>query len=147
MYCIPISIYPKINVIDQPHGNLKKISHTFRTIHSYLFVYKISHMIITYAGSWRQISLPESEKPSCLQTTVASLLSKLSSQTVPHVPLLQTSKRPSRSLVPPTSLISPCTQIPTLVKSKKRTVWYYDSKRSCNNDTKHLVCLADVTIH
>ena len=43
---------------------------------------------------------------SCLHTTVASLSSQLSSQTVPHAPSLHTSTLPSLLLLPPTSLIS-----------------------------------------
>jgi len=54
--------------------------------------------------------LPESEKPSCLQTTVASSEEKESSHTVPQVPLLQTSNLPLRLFSPPTSLTDPPSQ-------------------------------------
>ena len=56
------------------------------------------------------VIIPEVENPSCLQTTRASDELQKSSQTVPHLPLTQTSTRPSRAEVPPTSLISPCVQ-------------------------------------
>lgn len=48
-----------------------------------------------------------SRYPNCLQTTLASTLPHKSSQTVPHRPLLQTSTRPSISLLPFTNLMSP----------------------------------------
>ena len=51
--------------------------------------------------------LPEDEYPSCLQTTRASVELQKSSHTVPHLPLTQTSTRPSSTDVPPTSLIWP----------------------------------------
>ena len=53
---------------------------------------------------------PESEYPSCLQTTLASLPLQKSSQTVPQALALHTSTRPSIWLTPPTSLTSPSTQ-------------------------------------
>ena len=51
----------------------------------------------------------ELENPSCLQTTRASDHDELqeSSQTVPHLPLIQTSTRRSQEEEPPTSLVSP----------------------------------------
>ena len=56
------------------------------------------------------LGAPVEENPSCLQTTMTSLLVQESSHTVPHVPLKQTSTRPSSSLVPLTSLTSPSMQ-------------------------------------
>ena len=50
---------------------------------------------------------PASEKPSCLQATLASTRKKKSSQTVPHWFKLQTSSRPVWLLAPPTSRRSP----------------------------------------
>lgn len=50
-------------------------------------------------------ALPATENPSCLQTTLASTLSHPSSHTVPHVSFRQISTRPSRSVLPPTSLV------------------------------------------
>jgi len=43
-------------------------------------------------------------KPSVLHATLAAASSKSSSHTVPHSPAWKTSKRPARSLLPPTSL-------------------------------------------
>ena len=54
--------------------------------------------------------LPEEENPSWLQATLASSTPQRSSHTVPHVPLMQTSTRPSKKVEPPTSLISPSVQ-------------------------------------
>ena len=54
--------------------------------------------------------LPDEENPNCLQTTLASVELQKSSHTVPHLPLTQTSTRPSREEEPPTSLISPLEQ-------------------------------------
>ena len=53
-----------------------------------------------------------SEYPSCLQITLASLESKLSSVTVPHTPWMHTSTRPryDRMLVVWTRRTSPCWQ-------------------------------------
>ena len=48
--------------------------------------------------------------PNCLHTTVASLLSHESSQTVPHDPFLHTSTRPSKLLDPPTRRTDPSIQ-------------------------------------
>jgi len=50
------------------------------------------------------------EKPSCLQTTVASVLSHPSWHTVPQVWPVQTSTRPSLGPEPPITLISPFEQ-------------------------------------
>ena len=50
---------------------------------------------------------PFAENPNCLHTTVASVLSQKSSQTVPHCPPKHTSTRPSRRVLPSTSLNSP----------------------------------------
>ena len=54
--------------------------------------------------------IPAAEYPSCLQTTVASDMSKESSQTVPHTLLAHTSTRPSLILLPPISLMLPSAQ-------------------------------------
>ena len=53
---------------------------------------------------------PAVGKPSCLQTTIASLISQKVSHTVPHAPLEHSSTRPSIVVVPFTSLKSPVTQ-------------------------------------
>ena len=45
-------------------------------------------------------------RPSCLQTTVASIISQSSLHTVPHCPWKHTSTRPSKLFLPSTSLIS-----------------------------------------
>ena len=50
---------------------------------------------------------PNVGSPSCLQTTLASVMSHKSSHTVPQILLLHISTRPLM-LVPPTSLMSPC---------------------------------------
>ena len=49
--------------------------------------------------------------PSCLQTTLASLLSHPSSHTVPHSLLIQISTLPSKGLKPPDNLTSPYEQL------------------------------------
>lgn len=54
--------------------------------------------------------LPAEESPSCLHTTLASLLSQPLSHTVPHLLLRQSSMRPSRAVVPWTTLTSPSGQ-------------------------------------
>ena len=51
------------------------------------------------------------EYPSCPHTTLASMASQASSQTVPHVSLMQTSIRPSKRSVPPTSRTCPVLHI------------------------------------
>lgn len=56
---------------------------------------------------------PWSEKPSCLQTTVASGVPQKSSHTVPQVKFKQTSTRPSVRLLPPISLMSPLSHATT----------------------------------
>ena len=58
----------------------------------------------------RSAHLPEEENPACLQTTCASIELQWSSHTVPHMPLTQTSIRPSRDDEPPISLIAPLVQ-------------------------------------
>jgi hypothetical protein len=55
-------------------------------------------------------TLPVSENPSCLQTILASVVPKKSSQTVPHTLALQTSTRPSRLEGPSTSRTLACGQ-------------------------------------
>ena len=45
-------------------------------------------------------------RPSCLQTTIASVGSHKSSHTVPHCPRKHTSTRPSKLFLPPTSRMS-----------------------------------------
>ena len=49
--------------------------------------------------------------PSCLHTTLASLLSHPSSHTVPHSLLIQISTLPSKGLKPPDNLTSPYEQL------------------------------------
>lgn len=56
---------------------------------------------LVHAMTWTWRPYP---KPSCLQTTSASLSSHWSSQIVPHLPVWNTSTRPSKSSSPPTSL-------------------------------------------
>ena len=53
--------------------------------------------------------LPLAENPSCRHTTLASLLSQSSSQTVPHSPDMNNSTRPSQERRLPINLMSPCT--------------------------------------
>ena len=53
---------------------------------------------------------PAAGKPSCLQTTIASLISQKVSHMVPHAPLEHSSTRPSIVVVPFTSLKSPVAQ-------------------------------------
>ena len=55
-----------------------------------------------------QHSLPVVASPSCLQTTVASVTSHISSHTVPHSLFKHISTRPSALLAPPASRTSPC---------------------------------------
>lgn len=52
-------------------------------------------------------SLPSGENPSCVQTTVASWSSHMSSHTVPYRPPMHTSTRPSYTVLPPTNLTDP----------------------------------------
>ena len=54
---------------------------------------------------------PIGENPSCLQATLASVVSQKSSHTVPHWLMLHISTRPSRGLCPLWSLISPYAHI------------------------------------
>ena len=58
-----------------------------------------------------ELHLQRSEKPSCPHTTLASRLSQKSSATVPHIPPIHTSTRPSEGTVPFNSLISPWVQL------------------------------------
>ena len=62
-----------------------------------------------HMGSIIQI-IPYGEYPSCLHTTLASLLSQKSSQMVPQVPLTHTSTLPWRGIEEPARRISPCVQ-------------------------------------
>jgi len=55
------------------------------------------------------------ENPSCLQATAASVLSQLSSHTVPQAAFWQTSTRPSLGVEPPMSLMSPFEQTGQIV--------------------------------
>ena len=66
--------------------------------------------LCTFTAEHLNNSLPVVGKPSCLQTTSASLISHESSHTVPHTPLEHSSTRPSIGVVPPTSLKSPVAQ-------------------------------------
>lgn len=72
-----------------------------------LFVYILCRTPLNCSS---YINLPVVGKPSCLQTTIACLISKAKSHTVPHAPLEQSSTRPSIAVVPPTSLTSPVEQ-------------------------------------
>ena len=58
----------------------------------------------------KQTFIPYGEYPSCLHTTLASLLSQKSSQMVPQVPLTHTSTLPRCSLTLPESRTSPFVQ-------------------------------------
>ena len=63
----------------------------------------ITNVLVTFS--------PVAGKPSCLQTTLASLKSQESSHTVPHTPDEEhTSTLPCVLLEPPTSLSSPSVQ-------------------------------------
>ena len=86
--------------------------------------------------------LPEEENPACLQTTCASIELQWSSHTVPHMPLTQTSTRPSRDDEPPISLIAPLVQA-------EETIQYHDTyflistainfyTWTCNNVNHHI---------
>ena len=55
---------------------------------------------------------PIVENPSWLQATIASKVDQKSSQTVPHCSFQQISTRPSDSVGPLTSLMSPFSQTP-----------------------------------
>ena len=55
-------------------------------------------------------SVPISENPSCLHTTVDSFSSHSSSHTLPHCLFLHTSTLPSLLFLPPLSLTSPSSQ-------------------------------------
>ena len=59
---------------------------------------------------WCSLDVPWEEKPSWLHTTEASAVSHELPQTVPHIPLKQTSTLPSDTLPPPTSLTAPLAQ-------------------------------------
>ena len=67
------------------------------TIH--LFYYNINNILSV-------------DSPSCLHVAVASSISQLSSQTVPHLPLTQTSTRPSKVSAPSISRTFPLTHVP-----------------------------------
>ena len=65
------------------------------------------------AMSNQETIIPYGEYPSCLHTTLASLLSQKSSQMVPQVPLTHTSTLPSLSeLLIPLMRTDPSKQIP-----------------------------------
>ena len=71
---------------------------------------------------WKYNNLPYGEYSSCLQITLASVLSQLSSQIVPHVPLIQTSTRPkSLYLLSPFKRTSPCVQGAEIIYALKGT--------------------------
>ena len=63
-----------------------------------------------YEQQHRKWCIPKLLNPSCLQATMASWASQESSHTVPHVPLLQISTRPSKDVFPLDSLIPSPTQ-------------------------------------
>ena len=65
-------------------------------------------------ATYKSFLIPESY-PSCLHTTLASVLSQRSSQTVPHAPPLHTSTRPSKLFVPPTRRMDPSMQTIPLI--------------------------------
>lgn len=76
-----------------------------------------------------QSSIPYGEKPSCLHTTLASLLSQASLHIVVHVELMQTSTRPTPLVDPPsrrTSLSSQGsdTNAQETVKKPQRAYYY-----------------------
>ena len=60
----------------------------------------------------KALSLPKGEYPSCLHTTLASMLSQKSSQMVPQVPLTHTSTLPMFLMEFPLIRRSPCGQSP-----------------------------------
>lgn len=62
------------------------------------------------------VSSPYPENPSCLQTTLMSLLFQPSSHTTPHWPERQTSTRPSLDVAPPESLTLPSLHCPPTQK-------------------------------
>ena len=64
--------------------------------------------MLLYKTSWSvQVNSPIVENPSCLQTTVASILSQFTSHTVPHTPFKQISTLPSNSVWPPLNRTAP----------------------------------------
>ena len=71
-------------------------------------------LLFTSKIVWIQLGClhPVYAYPSCLQTTVASVLSQESSHTVPHWSLMHTSTLPSYWLEPPTRRTSPYVQFP-----------------------------------
>lgn len=64
--------------------------------------------LCTYVVLYYSLRVPE--KPSCWQATSASSVPHMVSQIEPHWLKKQISTRPSRGLLPPTSLISPVVQ-------------------------------------
>lgn len=56
------------------------------------------------------VNTPCGENPSCLHTTLASLLSQKASQMVPHVPLVHTSILPDLAMLEPLSWTAPSMQ-------------------------------------
>ena len=62
---------------------------------------------LSEANNLYRMFVPVGENPSCLHTTVASAAPQLSSQTVPHSLLWQTSTRPCELLPPLTKRIVP----------------------------------------
>ena len=82
--------------------------------------------------------------PSCLQTTVASLLSHSSSQTVPQeVPPMQTSTRPWTLVAPPTSLNEPLVQKAEL---SDRQTWSFTCHYTSNRNVLTWACDSSIFI-
>ena len=64
-------------------------------------------MIISASTKLHTMFSPREGQPSCLHTTVASLLSQPLSQTVPHLPSTQISTLPSSRVEPPLNRMEP----------------------------------------
>ena len=67
----------------------------------------------------KKLNDTHSENPSCLQATVAALLLKSSSQTVPQYPFFHSSRRPSIGVLPFTRRISSITKDQSFLKKGK----------------------------
>ena len=75
-----------------------------RSLHYRITQVVFEHAIADVIGI-TTVPTHDSSSPMVLHNTFASLISNMSSHIVPHVPLCNTSTRPSDGTFPPTSLI------------------------------------------
>lgn len=113
-----------------------------KRVNKSLSLYVLSAPYLPSSGpKWPNLrALCASGKPSCRQTTVASLRSQKSEQTVPHVPLKRISTLPSNSLEPSLRRIG--RSVPTVWwKGRGRVMLGFTAKLT-HLDTQllHLLC-------